>query len=119
MGNYAISQDLIDLGNRIRDRRTEKNLSQEAVAEMADISSNTVSRIEGGHSAMSIQIFIKLVQILDMDANELLGINLLEMENEEPDSEFIFRIIDLRQNEQTVVEDTIGALVEALRQCRA
>lgn len=118
MGNYAISQDLIDLGNRIRDRRTEKNLSQEAVAEMADISSNTVSRIEGGHSAMSIQTFIKLVQILDMDANELLGINLLEMENEEPDSEFIFRIQDLRQNEQTVVEDTIGALVEALRQCR-
>lgn len=85
---------------------------------MADISSNTVSRIEGGRSAMSIQTFIKLVQILDMDANELLGINLLEMENEELDSEFIFRIRNLRQNEQAVVENTIGALAEALRQCR-
>lgn len=76
MGNYAISQDLIDLGNRIRDRRTEKNLSQEAVAEMADICLNTVSRIEGGRSAMSIQTFIKLVQILDMDASTNMVVHL-------------------------------------------
>ena len=58
MGNRAGSQDLIDLGNRIRDRRHEIRLSQENVAERAGISANTVSRIEGGQSAMSIEIFI-------------------------------------------------------------
>ncbi len=73
MSNRAESQDLIELGNRIRDRRQELRLSQEKVAEKAGISVNTVSRIEGGQSAMSIEIFIKMVQILGVDADELLG----------------------------------------------
>ena len=47
MGNRAESQDLIKLGNRIRDRRQEISLSQEKVAEQAGISVNTVSRFEG------------------------------------------------------------------------
>lgn len=33
MGNRAESQDLIDLGNRIRKRRQEIHLSQEVLAE--------------------------------------------------------------------------------------
>lgn len=119
MGNCAISQELIDLGNRIRNRRIERNLSQETVAEMADISANTVSRIEGGRSAMSIEIFIKLVQILDMDANELLGVNLLETKKEEQGLERAFHIQNLKQKEQMVVIRTIETLVEALQQCRS
>ena len=35
MGNRAESQDLIDLGNRIRKRRQEIHLSQEVLAEKA------------------------------------------------------------------------------------
>lgn len=119
MGNCAISQELINLGNRIRDRRMEKGMSQETVAEMAGISANTVSRIEGGHSAMSIEIFIKLIQILNLDANELLGVNLLESEKEEQGSEMTFRLQDLNQKEQKVVIRTIETLVEALQQYEA
>lgn len=63
MGNLAESQELIKLGNRIRDRRKEIHLSQEKVAERAGVSTNTISRIEGGQSAMSIEIFMKLVEI--------------------------------------------------------
>ena len=116
VGNYncAISQELIDLGNRIRDRRMEKNMSQETVAEIDCISANTVSRIEGGRSAMSIGIFIRLVQILDMDANELLGVNLLETEKR--DLGLAFRLQNLKKEEQTVVTRTMGALMEALQQ---
>ncbi len=119
MGNCAISQELINLGNRIRDRRMEMGMSQEIVAEMAGISANTVSRIEGGHSAMSIEIFIKLVQILDLDANELLGVNLLTSEKEEQGSEMTCRLQDLNQKEQKVVMRTIETLVEALQQYEA
>ena len=60
MGKYAESANLIELGNRIRDRRTELYLSQETVAEKAEVSTNTISRIECGQTAMSIEIFIKL-----------------------------------------------------------
>ena len=50
-------------------------MSQEKVVEQVGIVTNTVSRIEGGQSAMSIEIFIKMVQILGVDANELLGVS--------------------------------------------
>ena len=75
LGNRAGSQELIQLGERIRQKRKDSHLTQETFAEKAGISVNTVSRIEGGQAAMSIEIFAKLVEILDADANELLGRN--------------------------------------------
>ncbi len=118
MGNCAGSQDLINLGNRIRDRRNEIRLSQENVAERAGISANTVSRIEGGQSAMSIEIFIKMVQILEVDANELLGVSTLETEEDGRHQKLFYRIRHLKRSEQTVVLRTVEALVDGLRQCR-
>lgn len=56
MGSRAGSQGLIELGERIRQRRQEKNISQEIFAEKAGVSVNTVSRIEGGQTATSIEI---------------------------------------------------------------
>lgn len=118
MEKRVISQNLIELGNRIRKRRQEMNLSQEMVAEKAEISINTVSRIEGGQSAMSIEIFMKLIQILDMDANELLGITSLTSEKDIQCREMLFRIHHLKQCEQTVILKTMGTLVEEIQHCR-
>ena len=73
MSNRAISTELIELGERIRKRRQEMKLSQESFAEKAGISVNTVSRIEGGQTAMSVEIFRKMIEILEIDANILLG----------------------------------------------
>lgn len=116
MGNRAGSQDLIELGNRIRDRRNEISMSQEKVAEQAGISANTVSRIEGGQSAMSIEI-IKMVQILGVDANELLGVSRQTKEDGQC-QKMLCLIRHLKQSEQTVVLQTMEALVDGLRQCR-
>ena len=114
----AISQNLIELGNRIRDRRQEMKMSQEMVAEKAEISINTVSRIEGGQSAMSIETFIKLLKIFGMDANELLGVTGFMSEKDVQCREMFFRIQHLKQREQTVVLRTMGTLVEELQQCK-
>ena len=97
MSNRAESQDLIELGNRIRDRGQELRLSQEKVAEKVGISVNTVSRIEGGQSAMSIEIFIKMVQILGVDADELLGENKSATEKDGQCQEIFCRIRHLKQ----------------------
>ena len=59
MSNRAISTELIELGERIRKRRQEMKLSQESFAEKAGISVNTVSRIEGGQTAMSVEQVIQ------------------------------------------------------------
>lgn len=114
LGSRAVSQELIKLGNRIRDRRQEMCLSQEKVAEKAGISTNTVSRIEGGQSAMSIEIFMKLVQVLGVDANNLLGGAALPADEDGQCGRLLRRVQHMGRGEQRVVLQTMEALVEAL-----
>lgn len=118
MENRVVSQTLMKLGSRIQSRRLELHLSQESVAEKAEISVNTVSRIEGGQTAMSIEIFMKLIQILNLDANQLLSGIVSHEKEEEWHQELFFRIRHLKQCEQTVVLQTVETLIEGLYQCR-
>lgn len=109
------SQDLIEMGNRIQNRRREIRLSQKAVAEEAGISPVTVSRIESGQTEMSVKIFIRLVGILGMDAAELLcGTSALDVDAR--CRAVSSRICCLGQREQAVVMRTVEVLVDGL--CR-
>lgn len=94
-------------------------MSQEEVAKKAGISINTVSRIEGGQTAMSIGIFIKLLQILQADADELLGGDVLDVGEDRAYREMLGRIQCLGEREQDVVLQTVDTLVEGLCRCRA
>lgn len=111
MGSRAASQDLIEMGNRIQNRRREIHLSQKAVAKKAGISPVTVSRIEGGRTEMSVKIFIRLVCILGMDADELLC-GAPAMDADARCRAVSSRIRRLGQCEQLVVMRTVEALVE-------
>ena len=113
MGNRAGSQKLIQLGERIRQKRKDSHLSQETFAEKAGISVNTVSRIEGGQSAMSVEIFAKLVEVLDTDADELLGRRAKEKEND-PVETAAARIRRLKPKEQKIVLKTMKALMDGM-----
>lgn len=119
MGSRAGSAELIELGNRIRGRRQEMHLTQEAAAKKAGVSINTVSRIEGGQTAMSIEIFMRLVDILNADADELL--NGMASAPDYDDGwcrDMLCRIQELERCEQEVVIKTIEALVEGMCRCR-
>lgn len=116
LGRRAASQELVMLGERIRSQRIKLCLSQEALAEKAGISANTVSRIEGGQMSMSIGTFIKLVQALDADADSLLGI-LPGPEGKRYQSIF-YHISHLKSGEQEVVLRTVETLVEELHRNR-
>lgn len=116
MGRRAVPQELVMLGERIRNRRMELCMSQEALAEKVGISANTVSRIEGGQMSMTIGIFIKLVQALDTDADRILGI-IPEPERKEY-REIFYRISHLRAGEQEIVLRTVETLVEELHRNR-
>ena len=116
VGRRAESQELLLLGERIRSRRIKLCLSQEALAEKAGISTNTVSRIEGGQMSMGIGTFIKLVQAMGADANDLLGI--VPEAGEKQYQDIFYRISHLRATDQKIVWRTVEALVEGLRQGR-
>lgn len=114
MSSRAISQGLIELGERIRKRRQELHWPQEKLAEKADISLNTVCRVEGGQSDMSIRVFKRLAEALGMSANELMG----EMEFIEGEEGKIQRLVckiqHLKYTDQEVVLKTVNTLIDSL-----
>ena len=118
MSNRAISTELIELGERIRKRRQEMKLSQESVAEKAGISVNTVSRIEGGQTAMSVEIFRKMIEILETDANILLGQEDGDTERQESVQEVLYQIQKLEWKEQKIIMQTIDSLIDSFNEYR-
>ncbi len=118
MSNRAISTELIELGERIRKRRQEMKLSQESFAEKAGISVNTVSRIEGGQTAMSVEIFRKMIEILETDANLLLGKEEGDTERQESVQEVLYQIQKLEWKEQKIIMQTIDSLIDSFNEYR-
>ena len=118
MSNRAISTELIELGERIRKRRQEMKLSQESFAEKAGISVNTVSRIEGGQTAMSVDIFRKMIEILETDANILLGKEEGDTERQESVQEVLYQIQKLEWKEQKIIMQTIDSLIDSFNEYR-
>jgi transcriptional regulator with XRE-family HTH domain len=110
----ARSRELIEIGERIRQRRKDSHLSQEAFAEKAGISVNTVSRIEGGQAAMSVEIFSKIVAILEADANELLGKSKGKLQGKPHLEKLFCRMWELKPKEQEIAVQTMTALIEGL-----
>ena len=64
--------DKKDLGQRIRFLRTEANLTQEELAEKADISPVYLREVERGQKVMGIDKFINIVKALGVSADYVL-----------------------------------------------
>ena len=118
MGNRAVSQELIILGNRIREYRKERGFSQEILAEKSGVSTNTISRIEGGQMAMSVGILQRIVKALGVDANTLLGVSTEVNETKIWVSAFSSRVQELKENEQEILKHTMNALIESMEKNR-
>lgn len=106
------------LGNRIRGYRKERGFSQEILAEKSGVSTNTISRIEGGQMAMSVGILQKIVKALGVDANTLLGVSTEVNETEIWVSAFSSRVQELKENEQEILKHTMNALIESMEKNR-
>ena len=71
------------LGDKIKEIRKSKNISQEALAGMLKINRNYLSRIETGKSEPSSTILKHIAEIFNIDLNTLLDINTDILENQE------------------------------------
>ncbi len=98
------------------DKREKTVIYPRKLAEKVGISVNTVSRIEGGQAAISIEIFVKLVEVLGADANELLGKNPERDRN--PAHKMVSRVLNLQPKEQKIVIQTISALMDGIEGIR-
>ncbi|MDI9318978.1 MAG: helix-turn-helix transcriptional regulator [Phycisphaerales bacterium] len=58
---------------KIRELREHKSILQSYIATKLDISPNTYSRIESGHTQITINNLFKICEALDITVNELIG----------------------------------------------
>ena len=63
---------LLSLGSHVSELRKQKNLTQAQLAELIQVEPETVSRLERGVAAPSIQRLVILAQALDVSVSRLL-----------------------------------------------
>lgn len=65
--------DQIKIGKFIQEKRKEKNLTQNDIAEKLSITDKTVSKWETGKGMPDVSLMLPLCEILDITVNELLS----------------------------------------------
>ena len=68
----GLNEKLKDVGSRIREARKSRHLSQNALAELVDISPSHMSDIENGKKTIGLDIFMRLTEALQVSADWLL-----------------------------------------------
>ena len=63
---------LLAIGQRIRSIRKNRKLTQGDLAKIADMKASNISEIENGKSQMHLLTFIKIIEALQVSADELL-----------------------------------------------
>ena len=58
-------------GKRLRYLRRDRDMTQEHLAELTDLSVNFISQIERGYSSPSLETIIKFANALKVDVGEL------------------------------------------------
>ena len=63
------------IGNRVKEVRTEKGISQADLAERCKTSAQYLSQIENGRKQASLQTLVSVAEVLGVSLNELLSGN--------------------------------------------
>jgi transcriptional regulator with XRE-family HTH domain len=58
-------------GKRLRYLRRDRDMTQEHLAELTDLSVNFISLLETGQSSPSLESIVKIAKALEVDAGEL------------------------------------------------
>ena len=59
------------IGNRIRECRKSRKISQEQLAEAIDVACNTVSNIETGNRSTTLETVVKIAEIFEVSLDYL------------------------------------------------
>ncbi len=97
-------------GSIIRKKRKEMHLTQEKFAEMTGVTAGFIGQVERGETYPSIQIFMKMVNILNLDTNEIFNPSYYKSENN--NTEFIILFQKLNKNNQELAWTLIQKLIQ-------
>lgn len=103
--------DLKAVGQRIKDAREAKNLTQEELAALVNLSSTHVSVIERGLKVTKLDIFVAIANALDVSADELL-VDVVAHSVTGVSNRLSDKISSLPMKEQKKIIKVIQALIE-------
>ena len=106
-----IAMDMKAVGRRIKMAREEKNLTQEDLASLVDISSTHISVIERGLKVVKLDTFVAIANALEVSADTLL-IDVVEHSVTGVANELSDTILKLPKKEQKRVINVIKAVIE-------
>lgn len=85
------------LGKQIKQLRIERGLSQEKLSEMIFISPRQMCLIENGNSYPSLDTFIRIAEVLEIDVNKFFRINIREHDDFRNSIIDLVRMLDRRK----------------------
>lgn len=101
------------MGDRVQDTRKNRGLTQEQLAEKVDITVEYMSQIERGLKTPSMQVFIKLVEVLDVSADYLLR-DTVSTRNLYGDKQLGSKLERLTPKQRVALEALIDTYIEYL-----
>lgn len=101
------------MGDRVQDTRKNRGLTQEQLAKKIDITVEYMSQIERGLKTPSMQVFIKLVEVLDVSADYLLR-DTVSTRNLYGDKQLGSKLERLTPKQRVALEALIDTYIEYL-----
>ena len=105
--------DKLTMGDRIKETRKLRGLTQEQLAEKVDVTLEYISQIERGLKMPSMQVFIKLVEILDVSSDYILR-DSISTGNIYGDKKICSKLERLTPKQRAALEALIDTYIEYL-----
>lgn len=90
--------DLSNLGNKIKNERQKRGITQQQLAEQADISTNFMSLIENGRN-MSVDVLIKIANVFGVSIDYLLS-DTVKLSNDNISAQIEYNLSTLNDDER-------------------
>jgi len=103
----------LTMGDRIKESRKNHRWTQEQLAEKVDVSLEYISEIERALKMPSMQLFIKLVEVLDVSADYLLR-DSISTRNLYGDKQIGNKLEKLTPKQRVALEALIDTYIEHL-----
>ena len=107
-------QELYEVGDYIRQYRKLNKLTQEEMAEKADVSVDTIHRIENGKHKISLDMLFAVAEVLNVPVEMICQTSFENIREQEGLKKMRFLYSRLTKSNQEVVCETISALIDVL-----
>ena len=105
----AMALDYASIGLRIKHARTQREMTQAQLAELADTSRNHLSLIESGEKGISLELLIAISNALQVSISDLL-VDSTDIPSSLDNSELHYLLLDCTAQEEKIITKMAQAL---------